>query len=291
MNVTRILRGQDSTITMSVYSDGDLSDEGDPTLQLLDLDGTVVASPAITDNGDGTYVATVPAQANVALLKKVLTFSASLVFDQGPVEIIGGLLFDEAAARAFAAGRIADTAKYDDDDIAWERARITDWLESRTGLSWVPRYRRAVLKGTGTDRISLRRTIRSYGPSSGEGAVREINELLAVTIDGTAVDVADLELDGAAIWHTTGTWTKPTYGPNVVVDYEYGNSHLRDGVDRIALLELVDRLPTTRVSRAATQTSDEFGTSTWDPQNNGRPSRIPEVNAWCRDRDYRSEVA
>lgn len=286
MNLTQILRNQDATLTLSVYADGDLSDEGTATVTLTDLGGTVVDTLPVTDNADGTYEVTVPAKSDLGLFVATLNFGSTLSFDQGRVEIIGGQLFTEPQARTFDGTIFSDAAKYTDDDIAAARIQVTDWLEAQTGRSWVPRYRRVTLRGNSSERISLRDYTATEGPSSGEGSVRDVTAILSATIDGTALTVGNIVIDGAHLWLTSGVWTYHRR-PQIVIEYEYGNPHVRDGADRTALLELVDTLPSTRLSRSATGSTDELGTYDWQPQNNGRPSRVPDVNAWVRSYDMR----
>jgi len=78
---------------------------------------------------------------------------------------------------------------------------------------------------------------------------------------------------------------------NVIVEIEYGLPSLRNGVDRIAMLEIADRLPASRRGRQTTSGTDDFGAFSWEAQNNGRPSRVPEVNAWLRTNDARVAIA
>lgn len=290
MNLTQIARGQQTSLTFTVEADGDPEDQGVATLDLVDLDDNE-ESVSATNAGSGVYTATVGPYADLDYLTARLSFGANLSFDQGHIEIVGGFLFTESQARAFQDGRLDSDTKFDDADIAAERVRVTDWLEAQTAVSWVPRYRRVALQGSGSDNLALYGPTRSEGPSGGEGYVHHINRILSLTIDDEAVDTALVEIDGARLWLTDGTFTYRRRPGNVVVEYEYGYPSLRNGVDRIALLELVNRLPASRLSPNAESSTDEFGTYSWAPQNNGRPSRNPEVNAWCRSQDMRVPIA
>lgn len=291
MNLTQVIRGQASTLTLTVYQDGTAADEGTATFVTKDLDGNTIDSLAVTDNSDGTYEVTVPIKTDLALLEAYLSFDTGTILNQGHIEIVGNVLFTEAQARAFDAARFSTASRFSDAEIAEERIRITNWLETQTGVSWVPRFRRVVLRGNGSDRISLRDVVRGYGASDGAGSSRDVNAVLAATIDGTAVSTGNIEIDGPYLWLTSGVWSRPTRGANVVIDLEYGKTTPMAGADRIALIELSDRLPTSRTPRTAVSGNDEFGSYGWDPQNNGRPSRIPESNAWCRDNDMRLMLA
>lgn len=290
--MTQVLKGQEATLTLATYTDGTATDQGTFTIGIVDAnDDEVVASGTpVSDAGDGTYTYTLAAQDDVAFLTATWTeVGGSLVYTTH-VEIVGGLLFTEDQARAFQDGRLEEEAKFDDKDIAAERVRATDWLEANTGISWVPRYRRVTLRGNGTDCLSLLKAIRSEGPSGGEGALAQINSIISATVDGTALNTADIDIEGWKLWLDGAMWSRARR-PNIVIEYEYGHRHLRNGVDRIALLELVNRLPASRLSPNAESSTDDFGSYGWAPQNNGRPSRNPEVNAWMRSQDQRVAIA
>lgn len=289
--MTQILRGQQATLTLAVYSDGTQTDQGTFTVGVVDASGNQVIPPgtAVTDNGDGTYEVTLPAQPDVKHLTVTWTEQGGNLTFVTHAEIVGGFLFTEAQARGFQDDRLTSEAKFTDDEIAAERVRITDWLETETGRSWIPRYRKATLRGTGSHEISLLNTVRSTGPSGGEGALGDIQKI--ITINGDPVADADVDIDGWRIYWDAATFTYSPR-PNITIEYEYGLPSLRNGVDRIALLELADRLPASRRSRNTTQASDDLGTVTyWQPQNNGRPSRVPDVNAWVRAQDQRIPIA
>lgn len=291
MNVTQVLAGQQTNLTLTAYSDGTATDQGTFTIGIVDANGTEVVAPGtpVTDPADGTYTYTLAAQDDPKFLIVTWTEAGGLTYTTF-VEVIGNVLFTEAAARAFEDGKLSDTTKYDDAEIAQVRMEVTDWLEAQTGRSWIPRYRRATLRGTGTAILNLRHAVRTEGGSGGEGAMTDITELLSAKIGDTVIDVDDIDIDGHLLDLTTRPWTAGRR-PDIVVEYVYGLPHPRSGVTRIALLEAVDRAVASRLSRAATSSTDELGTYGWDPQNNGRPSRIAEVNAWCRSQDMRVPLA
>lgn len=285
--MTQVLTGQNSLLTFTVFADGDPADQGAATLTLVDLDGTKTTYTA-TNVGGGVYTAEVGPFDTVAFYRAVLE-TPDATFDQGFVEVVGGFLFTEHQARTFQDGKLADETQFPDAVIAAERARIADWLEARTGRSWVPRFRRVTLVPNGRHTISLLDAVGDQGPSGGEGHLRDINRILA--INGEPVDPDSVDVDGWRVTWWDGRFQASGGKRRVTIDYEYGLRHIRGGVDRIALLELADRLPTSRLNRAATSSSDDLGSYGWEPQNNGRPSRVPEVNEWCRQEDRRFVVA
>lgn len=291
MNVTQILTGQSSTITVTAYADGVPSSEGTPTCKIIDIDGRVVDEPAASPipGQPGRWTIKVGPFSHVAQYRARLEFSSEFTVDAAGIEVVGNFLFGIHDARTFQDGKLGDETQFPDAVIAAERARITDWLEARTGRSWVPRFRRVTLVPNGRNTISLLDAVGDQGPSGGEGHLRDINRIIA--INGEPVDPDSVDIDGWRVTWWDGRFQASGGKRRVTIDYEYGVPHLRGGVDRIALLELADRLPTSRLNRAATSSSDDLGSYGWEPQNNGRPSRVPEVNEWCRQEDRRFVVA
>jgi hypothetical protein len=166
---------------------------------------------------------------------------------------------------------------------------LTDDFESWTGRSWVPRYARVELSGNGGSVLSLRdgfaRTSDGYQLHR-PGRYNDIAVLLTVTVGGTAVDVADIEIDETAgrVIHTTSVWTAATITTpfNVVVEYVYGLPYIVDGVDRIALKVLVDRLVPSAWPDKALSADTEYGTTRFIQPGGPMSNRtsIAEVNDW-----------
>jgi hypothetical protein len=220
------------------------------------------------------------------------------------IELVGSWLFTEAAARAFAAKADATAAliplnsstEYPDAVIADERARIGDDLEYWTGRAWIPRYARLELHGNGGTILPLRggicRTSDGYKLHR-PGRYNDIAELLSVTVDGSAVTLTNFEVDEirAHLIHKTGTFTSATTANpyNVIVEYVYGMPFLVDGVDRIALKMLVDRLVPSAYPDRALRIEGEYGSMSLvqpgGPMNN--VSRVPEVNHWVTAHNHK----
>ena len=283
MNITQVLVGQASVLTLTTRTDGDKEDQGTFTIGIVDAAGTevVTAGTPATDSSDGTYKYTLAAQPNPRFLTVTWTEQGGSLTYTTYVEVVGGILFTEHQARQFNPEILGDENKQPDSKIADERQRITDWLEAHKGRSWVPRYRLLTFGGTDTPRLALTMPTSSVGGSGGEGAHRDIQQVLTATIGG--VDVSDrVETDGIHLYLTSGVWSTATSRHNIVVEVVYGLPSVRLGVDRIALLELVDRLHASRIPPQAERYGDDLGSSSWEAQNNGRPSRVPEVNAWLR---------
>lgn len=289
--IVHIQKGVATPIRLTVFP----GVAGTFTIGIVDAAGAeVVASgTAVVDNGDDTYDFTVLPQPDVGLLTATWTETGGggSAFTT-VIDVVGGFLFTEDQARSYVTDRLSSPLKYSDEAIRSERRRITDWLEKETAVSWIPRFRRVELDGTGGSKVTVFHPVRSVGGSGGQGAASDIQKVLSVTVDGSPVSPAEVKAVGASLHRTAGVWPRPATTPgNVVVEYEYGRPHLLDGVDRVALLELRHRLVDSRVPAGATSMSDELGSVSWEAQNNGRPSRIPEVNAWLRSHDERVPIA
>ena len=286
----------DVTVTKKWFVDGTQSDVGAVTYVLTDPDGDTVSSGSATKAGSGsstTYSATIPNQTQVTILTLTWTRTDTGAKLVDTLEVVGGQLFSEAQARAFDEAFLTSESDYSDADIAEERLRITDLLEQWTGRSWIPRWRRLTFMGTGDRVLNLAEYAASQGGSNGTGAVRDIRQILAVTADGSNVATSNVAIQGHLLLRTdtiwpTASWTDPH---NVVIDVEYGLPHLMDGVDRIALKLLRDRLPSSRIPDSADRFNDLTGTLDFSAENMGRPTRIPEVNAWLRAHDMRVALA
>lgn len=278
MNVTRIVRDTPAKVTLTTYRDGTATDVGTITLTATKADGTALfTNQPVTDNGNGTYDYSFTAAQTAALNILTLTWSeAGGESYTTYVEIVGGHLFTEAEARAFDNTAMSNATKYTDAKIAEERDRITDLIEQWTDVSWIERFKREQLTGDGSTELLLSR--------------HQVNTVVSATVEGTAQTVGDIDVDTVTglLTHKTSTWTGPTaaYPRNVVVEYEHGYKQLRDGVDRIALLLLRNRLVPSSIADKATTYSDETGTF----RLAGGPSGIPEVNDWIRDHNQRSPV-
>lgn len=296
----RIATDQDVTLTFTAYDSGTQTDIGTLTLGIVDGNGDTVVSSgtAMTSDGaDGTYTYDLSAVSDVDHLTVTVTESGGDVFTVF-VEAVGGFLFGENQARNWGVKDdstnkpLTSDNEYSDARIADERDRITDDLERWTGRSWVPRYCRIEAPGTGSGTLYVGDGIPRTAAGrrlDRPGRHRDIVKLLSVTVDGTTVSTADVQVDQdtGTLIRDSGTWNAPNQSDvfNVVVEYEYGMPHLVDGVDRIALDLLVDRLVPSRIPQSATSWDTEFGTVRLVTEG-GRlrnVSRLPHVNQWVRD--------
>lgn len=308
--MTQLLAGAGPySLTKTWYVDGTATDVGDVTIGVVDGNGdTVVASgTATTNNADGTYTYSLADQPNPDQLKVTWTRTDTGADLSDDIELLGAWLFTEAQARAFNAKAdatsalvpLASSTEYPDDTIADERARIQHDLERWTGRSYVPRYARVELSGSGTRSLSLSggRTVTSDGyVLDRPGRRMDIGPLLSVTIGGTSVAVSNFVVDqaGEQLLRTDGSFTHATTtNPyNVVVEYVYGLPSLSDGVDRIALKLLVDRLVPSAFPDRLLSADTDLGTTRFVQPGGpmGNVSGIPEVNAWVKSHQFKTLV-
>lgn len=274
------------------------------TIGIVDANGdtVVAAGTATTDNNDGTYTYALANQANPDQLTATWQDASTTASMTQRIEIVGAQLFTVDAARKF--GQKADAtssiiplataAEYPSSLIQAERTRIVDDLEYWTGRAWIPRYARVEITGTGGSYLKLRDGVcrTSDGAKLNRpGRLNDISRLLTVTVNGSSVNVANVEIDpdNGQLYLATG-WSAGSSPYNIVVEYVYGMASTTDGVDRIGLKLLVDRLVPSGYPDRALRWDGPDGSSLsliqpGGPMNN--VSRIPEVNQWVNAHDHR----
>jgi hypothetical protein len=250
--VARILKNTAASITTSWYVDGTATDVGDVTVGIVDSAGTTVvaAGAATTNNGDGTYTYAIANSLTGSVAEWTVTWTD---VDSGDdldteVEVVGSHLFTEAQARAFDLSALSDASTYSDADIALARDRITDAFESICEISFVPRYAREQLPGTGTPILYVSKP--------------KVSEVLSATIGGTAQTVSDIVvLPGRGLHHTTTDWTAATRADplNCVVAYEHGYTKPPGEITRAALIVLREQVVASDIPLRALGYSTEIG--------------------------------
>ena len=268
-------------IYVNSYVDGTLTDaSGTVTITVTDESGaTIIDGQTATNESTGVYYYDLGVSNTTDVNKLYALWSGSWESVTQKLrtnhEILGFPLFTEKQARDFDIQQLSSASDYSDAMILEERAKITDLLEQWTGVSWTPRYNRKKIKGEGDRMLSL--------PNF------HINKLISVQILGENIATANFEIDNSAgfIYRTDGTFAEPTseFPLPVVVEYEYGWDYIRNGVDRIALKLLQDRIISSNIPDRATSFNDEIGNISLVTQGGGfkNPTRIPEVNQWIEE--------
>lgn len=249
------------------------------TVSVTDANGAVVSSGNATSAGVGTgrYTFTLPGQASLSLLTVSwsATIAGAAVVETDYCEVAGGFFFRLSEARGSDTSLVS-SIEYTTAQLEGARLETEIECEEICDRAFVPRYRRAVLSGTGTTDIVIPdadlRTLRAARISPGPGqafAALTASELAAVQLVGTR----ELRRTDHNEW-TIGAG-------NVIVEYECGLDRPPDDLRRAALLRLRTRLNIHRSAipdRATSFTLGDGGTFRLDlpgPYKTG----LPEVDA------------
>lgn len=248
MTLTRVLRTHATSVAHTFYLAGTetaADSSTTVTVTITDANGTVVAAGDATSAGVGTgrYTFALGGQAELALLTVAwsATISAAAIVETDQVEIVGGFFFTLAEGRA-SDPVLADTVKYTTADLIAKRLETEIECEEICDRAFVPRYRRAVLDGTGTNELMLVgdndiRRIRSarIAPRVGQAFVAlSAGQLAALAITPDRV----VQRTDGAVW-TAGR-------QNIVVEYEYGLDAPPEDLARASKIRFRSRLHITR---------------------------------------------
>lgn len=286
--MTQILRNTPRTLELKVYQNGDLTDlDTDPTLALTDANGVAVTTGSVSRSSTGIYQSVVDGQSNLKTLRAEWSGNLAakpVVFVQ-QYEVVGSLLFTESEARSKTiTGQqtpLSDENLYPDAAIARMRTLISNQFEHRTGRSWIRRYCRVEISGSGTHVINPRdgESRDSDGnESGGAGRYRNIRKIIGATIDGTTIDANDIKVSGRKIIYTEGLWSRPsTVDPfNVVLEYEYGDDPVDLEANENGLRMVVANIQPSDVSGYAQSFSRPDGTTTFPQGGWAWPSKVWE---------------
>lgn len=210
------------------------------TVSIVDANGTVVSSgsASLAGAGTGTYTYTLPGQAGLGVLTASwsATIAGAAVLETDAVEVVGGFFFRLSELRASDA-TLSDTAKYTGAALAVARLETEVECEAICDRTFVPRYRRLTLDGTGTQDLVIGdaelRTIRAARISQQPGqafVALTVTELAALALIGDRV----LRRTDSAVW-TLGTG-------NVIIEYEHGLDLPPDDLRRASLVRARTRL-------------------------------------------------
>lgn len=248
MTLTRIARTAPATLSHTFVVGETVVDPGVVTYAVTDANGTAVTSGNATGTGATARTFDLPGQADLADYEVAWTgtIAGSTVVETDRVEICGGFLFGLVQARA-SDSSLDDTAKYPTSALAETRLAVERECEQICDRAFVPRYRRAVLDGSGTSALLLTdaewtalsrsagdiRTIRAARVASRYGAVP-----VALTTDQLAA--CYVTGDGQLVRADGGIWTEGV--GNVIVEYEYGLDAAPEDLARAAMTMLRIRL-------------------------------------------------
>jgi hypothetical protein len=285
LSLIRVVKTAAATLTRSIYVDETATDAGGVvTVEVTRLDGTVVTSGTATDAaGTGNYSFILPGgptsptsatwqldHLNVAWTG---SFGGATVTLTDRVEVVGGFLFGLAEARSSDAS-LADQGRYSTQTLADKRVEVEQECERICGWAFVPRFNRVVLRGDGSDVITLPhqkiRRLRAVTTRviAGEAytAVAALTDL-AVTEGGIIT-----RYDGGVFPYGTGS---------TIVEYEHGWDYPPEDLKEAAMYRLRSRLNMTRsgipdrASFYSTADGASYRLTLPGPDSTG----IPEVDA------------
>lgn len=250
MSVIRVVRTAAATLTRSIYVDETPTDAGGVvTVSVTRLDGTVVASGTATDAaGTGNYSFILPGgptgptsatwQVDHLDVAWTGTFGGAVVTLTDRVEVVGGFFFGLAEARA-SDKSLASEATYPTAMLADKRIEVEQEADRIMGWSWVPRFERVVLTGTGCDTLIL--------PRQAVRALRSVKT--RATPDAAYTAVADLTKvtvsPGGVIRRYDGGHFPNHYG-STVVELEHGHDRPAEDLKDAAMYRMRSRLNLSR---------------------------------------------
>lgn len=199
------------------------------TVVITDATGaTIVPSTAANHGTAGVFTYSLPGQADLTDLTVAWSavFSGSTVIETDYAAIVGRRYFTLADARGSDTS-LASPERYSLADLERGRLEVEDEVETICDRAFVPRYRRAVLDGTGGTEIMLTDAPwAELGRSAGD--IRRIaSATQASQYGGTATALTPTQL--AACYVTAANTLRRTDGNvwvkgygNIVIEYEYG---------------------------------------------------------------------
>jgi hypothetical protein len=244
--------------------------DGTVTVDITRGDGSVFATDAATTlvgMGTGTYRYTLAPQTTLELFTLWWkgTFGGVAQRRDSQVEVAGGYYVSLSDIRA--EDSLSSTTLFPNAKLAEARQWFEDKAERFCGVSFVPRYRRDVLDGTGSSKLKLTR-----------GHPRTI---LSAKFDGVVQTTTDWDLYDTG--YIVAASTFPIGARNVEVIYEHGFDSPDSDMREAALTAIRARLLGDRsgIPPNISQMSVDGMTQTFRAPT--RPTGIGEVDTVLRD--------
>jgi hypothetical protein len=211
VKLSRIAQNTDAKITVAVYDS-----EGDPvtgqpvTLGVTRADGSelIAADTDANEDGDGLYSYTLDAATHTDAIDRL---AARWVVGSGQVlttyhDVVGSHFFELADLRRLEP--LDDTDIYPARLLAEYRDLASYAIEDACAVAFTPRYGEYLFDGDNSRSVNLQ--------------VAGVREILSATLDGEAIDVAELDLRGGMIRRRAGSyWTREKPG---VIRYSHAIS-------------------------------------------------------------------
>jgi hypothetical protein len=286
-DLVRVLRGAPATLRHTFTIDEDPTDAtGAVAVAITDATGAAVSSGNATSAGAGTgeYTYVLPGQATLDHLTVVwsATIAGTALTETSYVDIAGGLFFTLMVGRG-SDQSLSDTNRYPTADLVVARLEVETECETICDRSFVPRYERVVLDGTGTSELLLAHS----DPVRSVAHVRSIRAVsMAPTLDETFVaftagQLAALAVAGDGTVRRTDGAVFTEGRRNVVVEFEYGLDAPPADLVKACLTRFRSRLNLNKSGipdRASSFTVAEGGTFRLDMPGAFKTG-LPEVDA------------
>jgi hypothetical protein len=269
MGLTRIPLNRAETLSHTWYVDETATDPtGTPTCTVTDANGDTVDSDDAAIVGSGTGRTTFALAAQSVLKRGRIAWTATVaggsVTEYDYFEIVGGFFFGLAEGRA-SDSSLSNTTTYPTADLKTKRVEVEQECETICDRSFVPRYDRVTLDGSGTSTLILRMS----DPNRSVADVRTIRSIkVAPAVDETFVTFSVAEL--AATTLTSDGQLYRTDGAiftagvdNVIVEFEYGLDLPPGDLVQASLARFRSRLNLNKSGipdRASSYTAPEGGT-------------------------------
>ncbi len=286
--LTRVQQTTKVTVSHTFRVDGQLTDAaGAVTATVKRLDGTaVVGAGSVNHDSLGVYSVALPTSAvpDTWTLDWSGSLSGATVIVRDIVEIVGDFLFGTNEVRT--EYNLA-VNKYPDAMLVQKRIEVENECEDICRRAFVPRFKRRLLDGSGTDELIVPdlylRTLRAASV-----AVYAGQTMTPLTTTDLAAVAAQPE--GTLIRDDGQLW--PLGHRNIIVEYEHGEDWapetIRSGA-KLRLRTVIDRPVTGVPQRAVSFTTQDGGiyrlsqpgkASTGQPEVDGLYGRLAEPRVW-----------
>jgi hypothetical protein len=266
MAASQILKGTNALLEQ-VFSAGDAT--GNVTVTVIRADGTTLSTGTATHGTVGQYTYVVAPQTELDYLTVTWsgTWGGVVNTITSYAEIVGGVLFPLSDLRSFGDQALSNATTYPDENLREARERITDMFQDVCSCSFIPRYQRDTLDGTGNCRLWLTR--------------KRPTRIINATVD--AVVISDLTIlkpyPTGRLERTTGIWSTGIPRQNVIVSYEYGWPSPPADISRAAMILARYELVSSDISDRMVSFSNDLGEVRLSVPGNKYPTGIPIVDA------------
>lgn len=272
----RVLRGVREGFDLTIFIDA-LETDADslPTVTVTRGDGTAVATAAASTKPTGTtgLYRWTPAAGDVAEVERftatwTVTIAAVVHTLTTRHEIVGGFYCDLSDLRAQEG--LDSVARFPDRRLIDARRWFEDLAERFCRpRAFVPRYEHEVHSGDGGTVLLLKRY--------------PARQILSLSVEGTAVEIADLDLASSGRLTYDGGFTQDE--GNVAVSYVYGRDQPDGELHDAAIEAIADRVrrSVSGVSERSLSMTTAEGTFNLSIAGPDRPTGLPSVDQVLRD--------